>query len=69
MSIKEDMEIGIHDNTGQVMMLNKKERRLLKLVLSVSLKSESARQYITKTLGSRFIKIGETLINDMGGKD
>ena len=66
---QDDREIGIHDNTGQVMMLDKKERRLLRLVLGVSLKSESAKQYITKTLGPRFITVGENLLNDMGGED
>ena len=69
MSSKDNREVGVHDNTGQVMMLDKRERRLLRLVLGVSLKSTSAKQYITKTLGSKFIKVGEKLLNDMGGED
>jgi hypothetical protein len=67
--MKTDREIGVHDNTGQVMMLDKKERRLLRLVLDVSLRSESAKQYITKTLGPRFLKVGEKLLNNMKGEN
>ncbi len=66
---KNDREIGIHDNTGQVMMLDKKERKLLRLLLDVSLKSESAKQYITETMGSRFLKVGEKLLSNMSGED
>jgi hypothetical protein len=68
-NMKTDREIGVHDNTGQVMMLDKKERRLLRLVLDVSLRSESAKQYITKTLGPRFLKVGEKLLNNMKGEN
>ena len=67
--MKNDREIGVHDNTGQVMMLDKKERRLLRLVLDVSLRSESAKQYITTTLGPRFLKVGEKLLNNMKGEN
>ena len=68
-SSQNEMEIGINDKTGQVMMLDKKERALLKLLLGVSLKSESAKQYIVRTLGSRYLKVGEKLLRDMGGED
>jgi hypothetical protein len=68
-STKNDREIGVHDSTGQAMMLDKKERRLLRLLLGMSLKSESAKQYITETLGSRFLKVGEKLLSNMGGED
>ena len=69
MNMKNDREIGVHDNTGQVMMLDKKERKLLRLVLDVSLRSDSAKQYITKTLGTRFLKVGEKLLKNMRGDD
>jgi hypothetical protein len=49
------------------MMLDKKERRLLRLVLDVSLRSESAKRYITKTLGPKFLEVGEKLLNNMKG--
>ncbi len=67
MNMKDAREIGVHDNTGQVMMLDKKERKLLRLVLDVSLRSESAKQYITETLGPRFLKVGEKLLKNMRG--
>ena len=63
-----EREIGVHDNTGQVMMLDKKERRLLRLVLDVSLRSDSAKKYISETLGPRFLKIGEKLLSNMKGE-
>ena len=69
MNTKNDREIGVHDNTGQVMMLDKKERRLLRLVLDVSLRSESAKQSISKTLGPGFLKVGEKLLNNMKGEN
>ncbi len=69
MNTENDREIGVHDSTGQVMMLDKKERRLLRLVLDVSLRSESAKQYITKTLGPRFLEVGEKLLNNMRGEN
>ena len=65
--MKDAREIGVHDNTGQVMMLDNKERKLLRLVLDVSLRSESAKQYITETLGPRFLKVGEKLLKNMRG--
>jgi hypothetical protein len=65
--MKDAREIGVHDNTGHVMMLDKKERKLLRLVLDVSLRSESAKQYITETLGPRFLKVGEKLLKNMRG--
>lgn len=68
MNIYDDRGIGVHDNTGQVMMLDKKERRLLRLVLDVSLRSESAKQYITQTLGPRFLKVGEKLLDNLKGQ-
>ena len=67
MNMKDAREIGVHDNTGQVMMLDNKERKLLRLVLDVSLRSESAKQYITETLGPRFLKVGEKLLKNMRG--
>ena len=67
MNIKYERELGVHDNTGQVMMIDKKERRLLRLVLETSLKSESAKQYITKTLGPKFLKVGENLLKNLKG--
>jgi hypothetical protein len=48
-------------------MLNKKERRLLKELLLVTMKSESARGWIVKKLGSEYIEIGNKLLTSMGG--
>jgi hypothetical protein len=67
MQRKEEIEFALHDKTGALLMLNKKERRLLKELLIVALKSENARGWIVKKLGSEYIEIGEKLLNSMGG--
>ena len=61
-----DIDIGLADNTGALLMINKKERLLLRELLAMSMKSPSARQWIAKRLGAEYIKIGEKLLKSMG---
>jgi hypothetical protein len=61
-----DMTIGLADRSGALMMINKKERLLIKEVLSVTLKSPSAKEWIVKKLGSEYVQIGERLLKAMG---
>ncbi|MGD2126394.1 MAG: hypothetical protein PVG99_09955 [Desulfobacteraceae bacterium] len=63
-----EINIGLADSTGALLMINKKERELLKALLAMSMKSPSARQWIAKKLGSEYIKIGEKLLKSMGGE-
>ena len=62
-----DTELGLHDKTGALLMLDKNERKLLRELLIMTLKSKSARNWIDKRLGEEYIKIGENLLKTMGG--
>jgi len=67
MEKKEDRDLALHDETGALLMLNKKERKLLREILSMTLKSNSAKAWIVKKLGKEYVQIGEKLIKGMGG--
>lgn len=66
---KDSQEIhpGLHDKSSAMLMLDNKERKLLKEILALTLKSQSARTWIAKKLGNEYIKIGEKLLKTMGG--
>jgi hypothetical protein len=59
--------IGLADNTGALLMINKQERILLRELLAMSLKSQSARKWISNKLGPDYLGIGERLLKAMGG--
>ena len=63
-----DINLALYDQTGALLMLDKQERRLLKELLNMTMKSRSARDWIVKKLGSEYIKVGEGLIETMGGR-
>ena len=65
---QDEVAIGLADKTGALMMINKKERRLIKELLSVTLKSATAKEWIIKKLGHEYIQIGEKLLKAMGEK-
>ncbi|MBW1667030.1 MAG: hypothetical protein JRI79_01105 [Deltaproteobacteria bacterium] len=66
-SNSDEINLGLADATGALLMINKKERRLLKELLSMSMKSPSARKWISKKLGPEYVRIGERLLKTMGG--
>jgi len=68
MNEKNDINLALHDATGALLMLNKKERKLLKELLDMTLKSKNAREWIVKKLGSEYIDVGEGLLKAMGKK-
>jgi hypothetical protein len=63
---QDEIAIGLADRTGALMMINKKERMLIKELLSVTLRSPNAKEWITKKLGHEYIQIGEKLLKAMG---
>jgi len=67
MGNKEDIDLALHNRTGALLMINKDERKLLKEILAMTLKSQNARKYISKKLGKEYIEIGEKLYKVMGG--
>jgi len=68
MNEEKDINLVLHDRTGALLMLNKNERKLLKELLDMTLKSKNAREWIIKKLGNEYIAIGEGLLKAMGGK-
>ena len=56
----------LHDISSALLMINKDERKLLKALLSITLKSQSSREWIIKKLGIEYLKIGEKLLKVIG---
>jgi hypothetical protein len=56
----------LHDISSALLMIDNDERKLLKALLAIALKSESSRKWIIKKLGSEYLKIGEKLLKLMG---
>ena len=63
---KNEIDLLLHDETGALLMLNKNERKLLKELLNMTLKSNNAREWIVKKLGREYVEIGENLLKTMG---
>jgi hypothetical protein len=68
MPTKKPADIAFQDETGQLFMLDKKERQLLRLLLSKTISSVNGRKVISKKLGAEFVKIGLDLLKQMGGR-
>ena len=60
-------QLALHDKTGALLMIDKMERRLIKEILVMSLKSPAIREWVIKKLGSEYIEVGENLLKTMGG--
>jgi hypothetical protein len=65
MDERDDMALGLADRTGALMMINRKERLLIKQLLVVTLKSPRAKEWIVRKLGREYIQIGERLLKAM----
>ncbi len=59
--------IGVEEETGGFLMLGKKERVLIREILSVLLGSEDANHFIEKKFGKESVQIGNSLMKKMGG--
>jgi hypothetical protein len=68
MDEKDDVLVGLADKTGALLMIDKKERELIREILSMTLKSPSAREWISKKLGKEYVQIGIRLLKNMGGE-
>jgi hypothetical protein len=67
MEDKADVLVGLADKTGALLMIDKKERELVRELLSMTLKSPSAREWISKKLGKEYVQIGMKLLKAMDG--
>jgi hypothetical protein len=56
----------LHDISSALLMIDNDEKKLLKALLAIALKSESSRRWIIKKLGSEYLKVGENLLKLMG---
>lgn len=62
---KTDYQCLIPENRGKLLMISGQERKVLKLVLSKVLKTESGAEYIVEKLGKGYLKIAEELLVEM----
>ena len=53
--------------TGELYMLGKKERILLRALLSVTLRSRAGREIIVEKCGKESLHLAKTLLREMGG--
>jgi hypothetical protein len=59
--------IAFKAETGELYMLGKKERILLRAILGVTLKSSAGRELIVHKHGAESLQMAETLLEEMGG--
>jgi hypothetical protein len=53
--------------TGELYMLSKKERILLRAILDVTLRSKTGREIIAERCGKESLQMAKTLLHEMGG--
>jgi hypothetical protein len=68
MEIDEDILIGLANKTGALLMIDKKERELLRSILAMTMRSSSAKDWIRNRLGPEYIEIDTKLLSSMGGE-
>lgn len=61
----QDDSDGVHDISSALLMINSDEKKLLKALLAITLKSQSSREWIIRKLGSEYLKVGEKLLKVM----
>lgn len=62
---KDDYQCLIPETRGKLLMISGEERKVLKLVLSKVLETESGKEYIAEKLGDRFLEIAESLLKEL----
>jgi hypothetical protein len=66
MKEEDESDVGVRGETGELYMLNKKERRLTIEVLKRTLESEVGREFVEKRFGKEGLKIALGLLSQMG---
>ena len=61
-------KIAFKAKTGELFTLDKKERTLLRAILSVALEYKATREVIAKKLGKESLTVAEDLLREMGGR-
>ena len=63
----QEIHLALHDKSSAIWMLVKRERKLLRDILSLTMRSKSARTWIAKKPGKGYIKGGQELLQTTGG--
>jgi hypothetical protein len=61
-----ESEFGIRSETGEVYMLNKKERMLTIEILGLTLATAAGREFLIERFGKEGLKTAECLLEEMG---
>jgi hypothetical protein len=64
-STKNDYQCLIPENRGKLLMISGEERKVLRLVLSKVLETDSGKEYIIEKLGAHYLKIAQELLEEM----
>jgi hypothetical protein len=60
-------EIGFKADTGEVYMLNKRERILVREILRKTLRSTAGKQFIAELFGREGLRLAKSLFEEMEG--
>jgi len=63
----EGIQFGLSDKSGALMMINKKERQILRDILSITMKSKGGKAYIARKFGPESVEIAEKLLESLEG--
>ena len=66
MKKNKDSEFGIKSETGELYMLNKKERILTIEILKVTLATAAGREFLIERFGKEGLKVAASLLEEMG---
>jgi len=67
MGTEEEIQFGLSDKTGALMMINKKERQILREILSMTMNSKGGKGYLTRKFGPEAVEIAENLLEALEG--
>ena len=66
MKKEDESDVGVRGETGELYMLDKKERRLMTEVLKRTLETEAGKEFVEKRFGKEGLKAALRLLNQMG---
>jgi len=65
MGSEKGIQLGLSDKTGALMMINKKERQILRDILAITMKSKGGKGYIARKFGPEYVEIAEKLLESL----
>ena len=67
MEKKKETDGALFNRSSAMLMLDNKERKLLKEILRTTLRSRAARTWIVEKLRKEYVQIGQNLLKILGG--